>query len=299
MHDDEFNIYDGLVRGMVDSQFPQWAGLPLGRVQSSGTVHAIYRLGSDLAVRLPRAAEFTPALEREATLLPVLGPALPLAIPELVAVGVPTEDYPSTWSILRWIDGAPMAGTSVDDPESAAERLGAFVEALRSIEVAGEPSTNQRGRPLAASDEWTRASIAAVAGEFDPVVLTARWESALAVPSWDGATTWIHGDLLPGNLLIRDGDLTAVIDFGECAVGNPTCDLVAGWWVFEGSSRDVFRRASGADWDSWNRARGWALSGAVGALAYYARTNPEFSDQARRTIRSVIADSVRGSPMVS
>ena len=291
MHEDEFDIHDGLVRGMIDTQFPQWSTLPLSRVRSSGTVHVIFRLGNDLAVRLPRSAEFTPALEREAALLPVLGAALPLAIPELVAVGLPTKDFPSTWLILGWIDGEVLAGTSVDDPRSAATRLGAFVEAIRSIEVPGELSTNQRGRPLAASDEWTRASIAAVAGDFDPVVLTARWESALAAPSWDGATAWIHGDLLPGNLLVRNRELAAVIDFGECAVGNPTCDLVAGWWVFEGPSRDTFRRAAGADWGSWNRARGWALSGAVGALAYYARTNPEFSDQARRTIRNVIADT--------
>jgi len=290
MHDNEFPIDHALVRGMLDAQFPQWRTLCLRQVESSGTVHAIYRLGSHLSVRLPRAAEFTSALEREAAILPTFRSLLPINIPELVVVGVPTSAYPSTWSVLKWIEGESMATTPVDDPEAAASQLGAFVANLRALDMRGAASTNQRGRPLASSDDWTRESIAAVANEFDPAVLTSLWESALDASAWDGSKTWIHGDLLPGNLLVVDGGLAAVIDFGECAIGNPTYDLIAGWWVFQGASRQAFREAVGADSDSWSRARGWALSGAVGALAYYAETNPEFADQARHTIRNVITE---------
>lgn len=291
MHDNEFPIDDVLVRGLVDTQFPQWADLPLRRIHSSGTVHAIYRLGTGLAVRLPRTPDFSAALEREAVILPTLRPLLPIAIPELLAVGRPTGSYPSPWSVLGWIDGESLSTAPVVDLEATATRLGEFVTAMRAVSVAGETSPNQRGRPLATRDKWTRDSIAAVADQFDAAAVTAIWEAALAAPAWDGVKTWIHGDLLPGNLLVADGKLAAVIDFGECAIGNPTHDLIAGWWVFDGASRQTFRRASGADAASWERARGMALSGAVGALSYYRQTNPEFADQARQTLRNVMEDS--------
>lgn len=291
MHDNEFSIDDGLVRGLIGTQFPEWAQLPLRRFNSSGTVHAIYRLGSSLAVRLPRAPDFTAALEREASILPTLGPLLSVTIPELIAVGQPTSRYPSKWSVLAWIEGEPLSTSPLVDLVAVANRLGEFVTAMRAVDVAGETSTNQRGRPLATRDTWTRQSIAAVADEFDPVAATSIWEAALAAPPWDGVKTWIHGDLLPGNLLVVAGGLAAVIDFGECARGNPTHDLIAGWWVFDGDSRDAFRRTSGADPAGWERARGMALSGAVGALSYYRDSNPEFSDQARRTLRHVMDDS--------
>lgn len=291
MHDNEFHIDDGLVRSLIDTQFPEWAELPLRRINSSGTVHAIYRLGNELAVRLPRAPDFTAALERETVILPMLGPLLPVAIPELIAVGQPTGAYQSMWSVLAWIEGESLAAAPSVDLVATARRMGEFVTAMREIRVAGKMSTNQRGRPLASRDSWTRDSIAAVADEFDPVAVTALWESALAAPLWDGVKAWIHGDLLPGNLLVIGDELAAVIDFGECAMGNPTHDLIAGWWVFDGESRQAFRQASGADPAAWRRARGMALSGAVGALAYYRISNPEFADQARRTLRNVIEDS--------
>lgn len=290
MHANEFAIDDGLVRGLIGAQFPRWSELPLRRIRSSGTVHAIYRLGSEFAVRLPRAAQFTAALEREAAILPILGPRLPISIPELAAVGEPTDTYPSAWSVLRWIDGESMATAPVADPKAAANRLGSFVASMWDIDAAGETSMNQRGQPMAFRDEWTRQSIAAVADEFDPSTLTELWENALAEPPWDGVKKWIHGDLLPGNLLVANGGLTAVIDFGECAIGNPTCDLIAGWWVFDAAGREAFREASGAATASWSRARGTALSGAIGALSYYRESNPEFADQARQTVRNVMDD---------
>ncbi|MCP3974155.1 MAG: aminoglycoside phosphotransferase family protein [bacterium] len=257
MHDNEFPIDDGLVRGLLDAQFPEWAELALSRINSSGTVHAIYRLGTSMAVRLPRAPDFAQALERETAILPILGPLLPTAIPELVAVGRPTGSYPSPWSVLGWIEGEPLAAAPTVDWVAAADRLGEFVTAMRAVSVDGEMSTNQRGRPLDSRDTWTRDSIAAVADEFDATVTTAIWESALAAPAWDGTRKWIHGDLLPGNLLVADGELAAVIDFGECAIGNPTHDLIAGWWASTGPAARPFgeppepTRLRGTEAEAW------------------------------------------------
>lgn len=184
IHKGEFHISDALVHALVEQQYPQWSGLDLARVQSSGTVHTIYRLGKDMAMRLPRLAEF--ALERETGMLPILGPLLPLSIPEVVAIGAPTDAYTSSWSILKWIEGETMAMTSVSDAIAAATRLGEFAAAMRAVRVTGAPSTNQRGQALARSNGWTRDSIQSIAAEFDPTELTDRWEAALAVPEWDG-----------------------------------------------------------------------------------------------------------------
>ena len=290
MHIGQFPIDDDLVRTLVSEQFPEWSHLPLERVASDGTVHAIYRLGPDLALRLPLHEQFVAALEREAAILPLLAPHLPQAIPEVVTVGEATDEYPSPWTVVRWIDGTILADGPPTDMDAVAEALGTFVNAMGTVDLAGEHSPNQRGRPIDAVDAWTRKSIAAVEGEFDVVELTSQWEAALAAPSWDGEPRWIHGDLLPGNLIVSGRRLAAVIDFGECAIGNPTYDLIAGWWVFDAASRAVFRAASGADDASWARARGCALSGGVGALAYYVDSNPGFAEQARRTIQRVLDD---------
>lgn len=288
MHTNELPISHQLVRGLITDQFPHWMDRPLTRVGSSGTVHAMYRLGDDMAVRLPRLATFSPALERECDVLPMLAPLLPLGVPELLGQGSPTPSYPSTWSIVGWIDGEPMSAVAVEDPVDAATRLGEFVVAMRSVTAAGAKSPNQRGRPLPSSNTWTLESIASIADEFDARRLTTLWETALAAEPWDGKPTWIHGDLLPANLIANDGALAAVIDFGETSIGNPTWDLVAGWWVFDHEAREAFRQASEAGPDAWIRARGWALSGAAGALAYYAETNPKFADAARTTLRRIL-----------
>jgi len=290
MHTNELPIDGDLVRDLVDTQFPDWSGLPLDRVLSSGTVHVIYRLGPAMVVRLPRLVEWSAALQRETEILPTLGPLLPVRIPEVVEVGSPTDAYPSMWSVLTWVEGETAAITSVSDTVAVATQLGEFVVAMRSLRIPGQISTNQRARPLADNNQRVSASIAAVANEFDTDTLTGVWETALAAPEWDGLRTWIHADLMPGNLIVAEGELSAVIDFGECAIGNPTYDLIAGWWVFEQPAREAFRRAAQADAASWHRAKGLALSGAVGALAYYAQTNATFAELARITIRRLIGD---------
>ncbi|MGI9609440.1 MAG: aminoglycoside phosphotransferase family protein [Acidimicrobiia bacterium] len=291
MHEGQLAVGADLVRSLVDDQFPRFSHLPIDRVASDGTVHAIYRLGSELAVRLPLLEKFTPALRREARVLQLLASQLPLRIPELVGLGEPTSEYPAAWSVVTWETGHTLTEESDVDLVHAAERLGEFVAAMRSIEGSGEDSPNQRGLPLAEGYPSAEQSFAAIADEFDLSAMGAIWSEVHSVPPWDERSTWIHGDLLPGNLIALDEQLTAVIDFGECSVGNPTHDLIAGWWVFDGSSRHTFKEAAAAGDDVWARARGRAMAGAASALAYYRNTNPGFSDLARRTLQRVIEDT--------
>ncbi|NND04193.1 MAG: aminoglycoside phosphotransferase family protein [Acidimicrobiia bacterium] len=291
MHEGQLEISDDLVHDLVVYQFPRLSDLQLHRVPSDGTVHAIYRLGSELAVRLPLLEEFSPALIRETQLLELLAPQLPLPIPELVGLGEPTVRYPASWSIVTWIEGRTLAEHTDFDLAGVAASLGEFVAAMRSARGPGEISPNQRGRPLESRREGTIQAIAEIADEFDSVALHQIWDAACSAEKWDEVRTWIHGDLLPGNLITVADELSAVIDFGECSIGNPTHDLIAGWWVFTASTRSIFKDAAGADDDAWSRARGMALSGAAGALAYYRETNPGFSAVARRTLREVVADA--------
>lgn len=290
MHTGEFNIDEALVRRLLAKQFPEWAELSLLPVSSSGTVNVLYRLGSDLMVRLPRIADFAGGPLHEARWLPILAPHLPLTIPTFLALGSPADDYPMPWSILRWIDGENATASALRDLDAAAAVLGEFVVALRSIDTADGPTGNYRGRGLAERDEPTRRAIGQVSAEFDSTSLLEAWEQALATPAWSGPPTWFHGDLHSGNLLAKDGSLHAVIDFEGCAVGDPSSDLIAAWWLFDHDSRHAFRAAVEAGDDEWGRGRGWALSVALIALPYYVETNPAFADMAKVAIRAVLAD---------
>ncbi len=291
MHDGQLPVDAGLVRRLLRGQHPQWADLPLTRVESSGTVNAIYRLGDALAVRLPLLPEFADGIKREAQWLPHIGPLVPLETPQVIAVGEARDEYPLPWSVVRWIDGENATTSTIDDLGEAARRLGEFVVALRSVEPWGGPNSNYRGRLLAERDEITRRSIEQVGGEFDTGELVAAWEACLNAAPGERTAKWFHGDLHSGNLLARNGELVGVIDFGGCSVGEPSSDLIAGWWLFDEWSRTVFRHAVDADDESWARGRGWALSIALVALPYYVDTNPVFADMARTAIRNVLDDS--------
>ncbi|MBF8188791.1 aminoglycoside phosphotransferase family protein [Nonomuraea sp. K274] len=290
MHRDEVRTDTALVRRLLAGQFPQWAGLPIERVDSYGTDHDIYRLGDHLSVRLPRIAWATGQASKEARWLPKLAPHLPLAVPVQLAAGEPAEDYPFGWSVYEWLPGDDANGT-IRDLDQAATDLAAFVKALRRVGTAGAHprAPHSRGGPLAESDEHVRRSIAQLGDRIDGAGALRSWEESLGAPAWDGPEVWVHGDLLPGNLLVVDGRLSAVIDFGGLNVGDPACDLQPAWNVFAGDNRRRFRAELDVDDASWLRGRGWALSQAVAALAYYWDTNPGMVRQTTHALTQVLA----------
>lgn len=290
MHADEVQTDPELVRRLLADQFPQWSGLPLALVASYGTDHDIYRLGDELAIRLPRIAWATAQAAKESVWLPRLAPHLPLAVPVPVAMGRPTEGYPFDWSICEWLPGASAADALADLAQAAVD-LAEFVGALRDADTTGAHprNTGSRGSPLVESDVGVRRSIESLGSRVDGSTLTRLWDESVAAPAWAGSETWVHGDLLPGNLLVVDGRLSAVIDFGGLNVGDPACDLQPAWNVFTGSSRDRFRAGLAVDDASWLRGRGWALAQAVVALPYYWDTNPGIVGQALHALDEIVA----------
>ncbi|MER6400876.1 aminoglycoside phosphotransferase family protein [Kitasatospora sp. NPDC001603] len=289
MHDDEPDIDTALVRRLLAAQFPHWAGLPLERVASSGTDNAMFRLGPELAVRLPRVGWAAESVEREQRWLPKLAPHLPLPIPAPLALGRPAAGYPWEWSVLRWIDGAnPVVGATTA-PIQLAQDLAGFITALRAVDPADGPP-GSRGVPLASRDASTRAAIGRLRGSIDTDAATTVWEKALRLPEHSGRPAWMHGDLSPGNLLLGNRRLRAVIDFGVMGVGDPTVDQIVAWNLLPAAARPAFRAALAADDATWARGRAWALSIALIQLPYYRTTNPALAANARHVIREVLAD---------
>jgi aminoglycoside phosphotransferase (APT) family kinase protein len=293
MHEGEVVADEGTVRALIASQFPRWADLPLARVPSMGTVNVIYRLGERLCVRLPRLAAWAHGLAGECRWLPWLAPQLPLRIPQPVASGRPGNGYPFPWAVLDWIDGDPYTDELVTDEVRAAEDLAGFVLALRRLDT-GEGPPRAGRRPLAELDGVTREWLRAGAGMIDERATLAAWEDALEAPAWARAPVWIHADLLRPNLLVGDGGLAAVIDFGSCGIGDPATDVVAAWATFGPLGRAAYRAALGVDDGTWRRARGIALHQAAGLIPYYARTNPAFAALGVRTVRQILAEHRTG-----
>lgn len=292
MHQGEVETDFALVRRLLAAQFPHWAGLPIEQVHAGGTDNAIYRLGDDLAVRLPRIESATGQAETERVWLPRLAPRLPLAIPVPLATGAPGEGYSWQWSIQRWLAGENATTARLTDPDQAARDLARFIVALRRITTTGwpppGPPASFRDKSLASRDADVRAAIAALGDVLDAEAAIAAWETALAAPEWDGQRVWIHADLQPLNLLLDGGRLSAVIDFGGLGLGDPAVDVMAAWTLFSGKTREVFRAALEVDDATWARGRGWALSMGLIALPYYETTNPTLAGVARRAIDEVL-----------
>jgi aminoglycoside phosphotransferase (APT) family kinase protein len=289
MHADEVDTDVSLVRRLLRAQFPQWAALAMERVPSTGTDNALYRLGNDMVVRLPRIDWAVEGSRREREWLPRLAPLLPVAIPVLLAQGTPAEGYPWEWGVYEWLEGENPTIDGIADSDSLARDVAQFVDALHRIDLTdGPPAT--RGVPLAMRDDPTRTAIAALRGLIDTEATTALWEAALQTPPWSRAPVWVHGDLAPGNLLLQGARLTAVIDFAGVGVGDPACDLIVAWNLLPVAARSVFRAALDVDDATWDRGRGWALSVALIQLPYYKDTNEALAANAGHVIREVVAD---------
>ena len=282
MHEDELELDESLVRALIEEQFPEWAGLTLGRVEPSGTDNAIFRLGTELAVRLPRRDGSLDEEDKEHTWLPRLAPRLPVEIPLPVARGRPGPDYPWHWSVCTWLEGEMPIGVPL-----AASELVAFVGALQRIDSRGAPDPGAgRGEPLALRDRQVRKALERI----EVPGAAELWEEAAAAPQWQGERVWLHADLDARNVLVRDGRLSGAIDWGCVGAGDPAVDLMAAWKLLDAEGRERFREALPVDEDTWLRAKGWALSQALLALHYYTlETNPVLVREAQHWLAEVLA----------
>ena len=294
MHADEVATDESLVRDLLTAQFPEWSELPIERVEPGGTDNAIYRLGEDVAVRLPLLRQNADRLKKERRWLPKLAPLLPLAVPTPVAVGKPGQGYPFEWSVYGWLEGETATLDRLADPFQTATDLASFVAALQLIDPTGGPAPGAhnagRGAPLATRDASVCRAIGGLRDELDVSAVTAAWERALEAPVWQDKPVWIHGDLDSRNMLARNGRLSAVLDFGCLGVGDPACDVAVALKLLPEHARGTFCAALTVDEATWVRARGWVLSQAVNALAYYTlETNAVLVLEARRWLSEVLA----------
>jgi aminoglycoside phosphotransferase (APT) family kinase protein len=289
----EVQIDVPLVRRLVKAQFPQWASLPIEPVESAGWDNTIYRLGAELAVRLPRRRAGADQVSNEHRWLPVLGANLPLAVPVPVGKGAPGQGYPWHWTVCSWLDGELAALAHVTDTRRAALSLASFIAALQAFDSTGGPVHAFHGR-LPTRDRVARTAAAVLDKDgFDTQRLLAAWDAALAAPAWTGPPVWMHGDLHPANLLVDQGELTAVIDFGLLGVGDPACDLMVAWTYLPADARPLFRGALMADDATWSRGRGWALQLGLRCAAH-STDNRVLGDIGRRTMAEVLTDFEQG-----
>ncbi len=293
MHADQVDITVGAVATLVAEQFPDWCGHRVRPVASHGTVNALFRLGDDIVLRFPLQpsldADLREALIREQDNARRIAAHAPVAVPEPVAIGEPGDGYAGPWTAYRWIPGETASDRTIADADRFARDLGCFVAALHAIDTGGRTWNGAtRGGPLHTTDGPVRRALADGAGLLDTARLTRVWERCLDAPPYAGAGVWIHADLMPDNLLVRDGRLAAVIDLGAVGVGDPAVDLMPAWNLLAPTARETYRRVLGVDDATWERGRGWAVMQAAMALPYYVDTNPAMAENARHTLAAVL-----------
>lgn len=288
MHDDDLRLSDQLISRLLAHHAPQWAGRPVERLPSPGTDNALYRLGPDLLLRLPRRRSAIDLIRKEMDWLPAFQ-ELPLRVPNLRLRGSVDIGVPCDFGIFEWLEGDIATPDRIADPKTAAVDLAAFLHALHRCDTANAPRSglqnNQRGIALDALSSVARLAIDMLADEIDATAACSLWQFASSLPL-PAKPVWLHGDLKADNLLVSEGRLNAVIDWGLSAVGDPAADYAAAWTWIAPHARDAFRQACDLDDSDWLRAKGWALYGAVVALSYYrGGRNEALCRQSRLTLQ--------------
>jgi aminoglycoside phosphotransferase (APT) family kinase protein len=291
MHENEIPLSDDAARRLIDSQLPQYAGRELRRLPPIGTDHHLFRVGDDLLARFPKIDWAADQAESDDTWLRRLAPHLPLEVPVPVAMGAPADDYPFRWSVVPWIEGENPTKGNIDEL-ACARTLGEFARALHEVDPMGGPvkSGTQRGVPLAACDDWVREWTAKAGDRIDQQAVLAVWEDALAAPVWEHDPVWLCGDIQEGNVIVRDGEVVAAIDFGALGRGDPAAELMPCWNWFSGEASAAYRDANALDEAAYRRGRGWALVPSVSALTYYETTSPAHAIGSAETIAAVLRE---------
>lgn len=290
---DDIGIDVPLVGKLIALQFPQWADLPIRQVANDGHDNRTFHLGDEMSVRMPSGRRYAEHVGIEHEWLPKIAPHLPLAITEPLGRGTPALGVPWPWSVNRWIIGDTAGVDVIGDLTEFATDLAYFLNALQRIDASDGPPPGQenffRGGDLTVYDSETRNCIETLGDVIDSEMALSLWKSALNAKA-DGSSVWVHGDIAVGNLLVRRGRLCAVIDFGQLAAGDPSCDLAIAWTFFSGSSRSAFRVGLSVDDATWARGRGWALWKALITMVKHERIHRIEYKMAERTICEVLSD---------
>lgn len=308
VHHGEIGISESMVRSLVDQAFPQYTNRSLQQLRAPGSSNSLFRLGDDLLVRLPRQPGGSQAIAKEARWVRHISPAVPVPVPDVLAVGEPGFGYPESWSIVAWIDGDVPAVPAQPGWSTAdlARDLAGVLHAMSGIPVpagalADAALVSYRAEPLAGMDETTRHNLVqcrTLRGlDLDLDACKRVWADAMNLPDVTGVVSprWLHGDLLAENLLVHNGRLAAVLDFGGLAVGDPTVDLVVAWELLDPTAREIFRSTLQVSESTWLRGRAWALAIALMTFPYYWQTMPERCTNRLVMARSVLADASSAS----
>lgn len=287
MHNNEIEVTDEIVRTLINEQFPAYKDLSIERVISTGTVNAIFRLGEEFCVRLPILNSANDSLHVEFKILPVISKKVSLNIPEVIEKGKPNSVFPHDWAIYKWIKGDTYNNSAADEIQ-VSEALAGFITELRSINVTSDLPRAGR-KPLVELDDITVNALNECEGDIDIDSAKTLWKKIHSVKPWDKKPVWIHSDLLKPNLLVFNGKLSAIIDFGSAGVGDPAFDIIPAWSSLSHKTRYLFKEALNVDDDTWLRAKLYALHQAALILPYYRKTNPVFSKLAKSTILSTLS----------
>ncbi len=290
------NIDSSLVHHLIKAQFPQWANLPIRPVDYGGHDNRTFCLGNEMSVRLPSAEEYVRQVEKEQQWLPKIAAHLPLPIPQPIAMGIPSEDYPWNWSIYKWLEGESANSLALSDEHlvTIAEQLAKFLSEFHKFDADGAPAPGLhnwwRAAHTSVYDPETRSLIEKLKDFVDADHARSLWQRALN-SKWNKDPVWVHGDVASGNLLVKDNRLAAVIDFGCMGIGDPACDLTIAWTFFRGKSRDVFKENLPLDKETWARARGWALWKALYELSQLEDKSGETLAKQQQIIDAVIEEN--------
>jgi aminoglycoside phosphotransferase (APT) family kinase protein len=283
-----------LVRHLVSTQFPKWGNLPIKPMEFDGWDNRTFHLGKEMSVRLPSAVGYSPQAKKEQHWLPIFAPQLPIQIPRILAHGIPDDQFPWHWGIYHWIEGENAGVIQVENMSAFAKALAHFVKSIQQIDTTNGPLAGAhnafRGCPLMVYDNETRKALKELDHKIDTITALQIWEHALAA-TYKGPPVWFHGDIAPGNLIVKDDSLSAVIDFGCCGVGDPACDLAIAWTYFFSENRQLFKKEVAADDETWSRGRGWALWKALITLEEYrTATDEKKMNSASNTINEIMND---------